>query len=291
MKLLRPILIVFVLLIAESSNGQFAQIWNTRAQKNPALMVLNHSHFANATHRNTIPALSGFRGSNSVSYGMFLKKLHSGIGFYYNNDSWSSSRSNSFKLSYNFQKQLGRQTRLSLGTGLGAIISKSGYIGIPEVIPPSDGTSFGLDFGAALSWKNLIVGTGVQNVLKLNDVARDLNGEKWFNLTAQYTFGKETGFQFFPQALIETDFVFNRSTLNGKIGYKNRYFLAAGIQVNDMAIFSFELFLYQKTRITYSFLYTLNKLSSYFGGGHEIGVCIELKRKPEKRQISGNPSF
>ncbi len=291
MKLLNPILIVFVLLIAENSNAQFAQFWNTRAQKNPALMVLKHSHFVNATHRNTIPTLSGFRGSNTVSYGLFLNKLSSGIGFYYNNDSWSNSRSNSFKIAYNFQKQLGRYTRLSIGTGLGAIISKGSYVWLPEVSRPSNGTSFGLDFGAALTWKKLIVGTGVQNVLELNDVARDLNGEKWFNLTAQYTFGKETGFQFFPQALIETDFDFSRSTLNGKVGYKNRYFLAAGIQLNDIAIFSAELFLYQKTRITYSFLYTLNNLSSNFGGGHEIGVCVELKRKPPVRKFTGTPSF
>lgn len=294
MKSIKLILFSCSLLIVFNSNAQFGQFWNTRTQKNPAFQVLNHSHFANVTHRNNYPSLSGSSKSNTVSYGAFVQKLSGGVGFYFNNNSWTPAyKSNAIKVAYNYQRQLSRHARISFGTGAGAIFTKyTKTMYSPNFIfDPTDGTSFGLDFGTAFSWKKLVVGAGIQNILKSNDVARILNGEKWVNFTAQYSFGKETGLQFIPEAMLESDFDRHRAAVNGKVGYKNKYFLGVGILLDDRMMYTAELFLFQKVRLSYTYLYSFERLYSPQGGSHELGINLEIKRKPRPRRTSGGVSF
>lgn len=292
MKSIKLILFSCSLLIVFNSNAQFGQFWNTRTQKNPAFQVLNHSHFANVTHRNIWPSLSSSRVSNTASYGLFLDELKGGLGFYFNNETWTNAfQSNSIKLAYNYQKQLGRQLRISVGTGVGAIFSKHDDLIFPQQYEYTQGTAFGLDIGTAIFWRKLEAGVGIKNVLKTNDVARDLSGEKRWNLNAQYIFGKESGFQFFPQLQIETDFTHDLTMINGKIGYKNRYFLAAGIVLNNTILYSGQVFLWERLRVIYSYQQTINSIQSINAASHEIGMNLEIKRKPRPRRTSGGVSF
>lgn len=294
MKKLNTFFIGALLLIAFSSmelnaqqEPQFTQFWNAKNYFNPATSGLNYKHQANLLARWQWLGVNGAPDTQLASYSLKLNKIHGGIGVNYMHNKIGFSETNKVKLGYAYHLEFKNEGILSLGIAGGIQHMKyspswvppttSGDSSLPSAFSDAQFTS---DFGIAYAKNRFNVG---MSVTQLNEARYSGNNSTYqdarhYFLFADYTFGKEEGFQFVPQLFLRSDLNFASIDMNVLLKYKSMYYIGLTIRSRDAIGFIGGVDIKRKYRISYSYDLTVSKLNNGISNGsHEIVLGLRLK--------------
>lgn len=263
---------------------QFTQFWNAKNYLNAATAGLNYRHQAIGLARWQWIGVNGAPEDQLATYSMKLGKIHGGIGVTYAHEKIGFSNEHRAKINYSYQMQLKNEGILSFGTAIGFNIQKF----TPEWVTPTNvpdsslpqsftQTKFAADFGMAYSMNRFNCGLSVTQLTARKSSDHFEYSPHYF-LFADYTFGKEEGFQFVPQLLWKTDLIFNSIDINVLVKYKSMYYIGATLRARDSFGFIGGVDIAKRYRISYSYDLTISKLNNGIAGGsHEIVLGFLLK--------------
>jgi type IX secretion system PorP/SprF family membrane protein len=264
----------------------FSQFANTKNHFNPATSGLNYRYQACAMAREQWNEVSGAPSSQFVNFSMKIDKFNSGIGVNYLHDDIGFSESSTIKLNYAYHLKFEKERILSFGITAGITNYKLSGLWLPPTttgdpwLPSSiNDTQFTTDFGIAFSQKNFNVGLSSTHLTEERFTTNNSTYQsvRHYYVFADYTFGKEEGFQFRPELLVVSDQVKISAQINAVGMYKGRYYLGIGYRSSDALIAMIGWDIKQKFRIGYSYDRTINLLNSKSTGSHEIVLGFYLK--------------
>lgn len=280
----------FLILSATKINAQqdvlFSQFSNTKNLFNPATSGLNYKIQTCAIARKQWLEVNGSPLSQYINYSMKLEKFNSGIGANYYRDKIGFSERNTIKLNYAYHLKFKNDRVLSFGLAAGIMNYKMSASWIaptttsdPNLPQNINDSQFTADFGIAYSQKKLNVGISSTHLTE----ERFLSGNtvyqsaRHYYMFADYTFGKEEGFQFRPELLVISDQVKISAQINAVGMYKDRYYLGIGYRSSDAIIAMIGWDIKKKFRVGYAYDKTINLLNSTSTGSHEIVLGFYLK--------------
>lgn len=263
---------------------QFTQFWNAKNYFNPATSGLNYRHQAILLGRIQWVNIEGNPETQLATYSAKIDKLHGGIGASYMHDKIGFSNEHRAKINYSYQLKLKNESTLSFGTALGLnVYQLKGYWIHPTFAADSSFikdftlTKIAADIGIAYSSRKFNSGISA-TLLTGNFSSENYIYSPCYFLFADYTFGKEDGFQFIPQFFFKTNNNFMQLDLNALVKYKSIYYLGFTFRNRDAFGFIGGVDIKKTYRISYSYDLIFSKLNNAaFGGTHEIVLGFLLK--------------
>jgi type IX secretion system PorP/SprF family membrane protein len=278
------------------ASGQSEMFWNNYSNFNPAMSGFQYKLHGSATYTDYYPSLSGNYSAVNANYGMKIAHHH-GVGITYNGDFIHAIKNNKVLLNYNYQLNLKKAGRLSIGTGLGVGQSTVDYDKLTfgdSIVHPSSAASFELNVGLAYKWKNLYIGISATNLTPkeqhpLSSYYRPRTG---YNLHVQYAFQITRKLQLTPRVLYTSLDGFHRLQPNLTLSYNEQFHLGVSSKLWDKFGVNAGFDIKNKLRVSYMFSKTISKLSSGISSGvHEFSIGYTIKNRRQICGLSGTPDF
>lgn len=290
-----------------SQDIHFSQLAQTQLFSNPAFTGISYGPKIILQYRNQYPRIGSElnSGYNSImaSYDQYSSPLNSGFGIQILGDKYGENVISKYHINalYAYQIKLNRFHALRFGLGASYNVQQIDYSNLRffDQIDPIAGFGANLPTNEILedkfsnSYFNLNAGgLYFRNDFYLGLSARNLLPKKYFfNKSEQPRFystllsaqiggvarlGKENQYSFFPLALYERQYGYQKLVIN-LIGQYKMINLGIGARHNMSELESI-LFLFgcnfNQFRFSYSYDVVTSNISTYSGGSHEIGVRI-----------------
>jgi type IX secretion system PorP/SprF family membrane protein len=215
---------------------------------------------------------------------MRLKDKH-GVGINYTNDRYSIWYTNKVSANYNYQMELGENSKLSVGAAASLNDFRTDYGKMTFSVPMEPEyrvTDINANLGVAYTWKKLLVHGSATNifnsVLNSDDVASNFFDLRTFHIGAAYDFSLGERFSLKPQLLSQFTDGFIGLYLNTQFAFKDKYWIGATVGARDNYAFIAGWNVKEKFRVAYSYDRTISKLNNGFSAGsHEFSLGFYLK--------------
>jgi type IX secretion system PorP/SprF family membrane protein len=259
------------------SFGQTDMFWNNYANFNPAMSAFQYKQHGALS---VIESSYGSKGLDGVhfNYNLRLKDQH-GIGITYTG-SYPFYMTNVVSGNYNYQFDLKKASRLSLGVSAGAGRGQYTDEVDPLFIPNSAPRNFlYTNIGTAYSWKKLVVGISTSNLFPTEDPSWSTYPYRiGMNAHASYDFELGENFELTPRMLFTTYDGFHNLRFNLTSTYKNKFVLGLLIANRSTAGVNIGLNLKEKFHFAYAYSATFSKLNNALNfGNHEFVIGYFLK--------------
>lgn len=262
--------------------------WNNYSFSNPAMSGVNFKHEANVTHRSNWSRVNDFPTNWFANYGINLGGKH-GIGVnYVNTVDWfrpdygygyGYSRINEIKLNYNYQFDLKGGRKLVVGAALSRSEWNPFYVWALYCGKlPQDTKTFQADLGVAYYGKSITAGLAMTRI-PMQESSDYLTYQPSLNGNFRFE-GSLLGLpELIYETRFQTDFISYRQDFN--LGYKIKNILEVGIgyRTSDAALINLTGIIAQKFRVGYSYAHSVNKISNYSRGTHEIALGFRIPNK------------
>lgn len=274
------------------------------ALQNPAAAGMENTLMASGVYRNQWTNLSGAPVTQAINVQMPIGMIKSGIGLQFENESIGSNKKTEISLAYNYQLELNRKTKLSVGLSGGImqhtlagaeLRTPDGAYDIEQnVIVHNDNllsagtmtTSLpNLSAGVYLQSEKLRAGLGMLNLhqayAKFENLSLQLRRN--YYLSAAYLLGISRILTLEPSILVKSDIVQTQVEVSVLLSYKEKFYLGAtyrGLTANSqdavVGIGAFQL--NENWKLAYAYDATLSRLSTVSNGTHEVMLIYNLGR-------------
>jgi len=238
---------------------------------NPALTGINNYGVASIFHQNRMPSLSENFTTSMLSYHTPIKKLHGGLGIYYQNNN-GFYRTDNFGLSYSYQAIITRKISLSIGTSIEVLHNQlkknlgfgdTYYINITPY-------QLNTNLGALVFSKNAFIGASLRNISTNDPIYLitnvgykfELLKNKQLQLTPVLSYTYQDQFQ---NIIFKLNTSYKWAHLSIGYGEGDDFLIAAGVDIRNF-------------NINYGYNITTSKLANTGSGSHEISLRFKLKK-------------
>ncbi len=263
--------------------GQMSQNWNYQNYFNPATNGLFYKQEANLAYnfpRANFPIFSNFLLG---SYATYLEKSKIGLGvnflnYHVPNILPTDLNELNLKMAVNRQFSIQEDMILSAGMGVGVLRYQNFHVE-DSVLKIRNKTVFSADLGLAFRYRRLNFVASANHFLGNGVLDPDDTRPVTWNAFASYIFGNREKIEIIPNVSFTSSNGFQ--TLQGMVlaQYKSKFLLGFGMASNDTWISTAGITLYEKYRISYSFVNYTSSLSNYQWGRHELGLAFVLNRR------------
>jgi type IX secretion system PorP/SprF family membrane protein len=276
---------------------------------NPAFAGTEGTLVATGVYRRQWSGLEGAPETQHLNVHLPVYIIHSGVGLKVENDQIGAHRTTQATASYNYQWDIGKQSQVSAGIGLGylqysldgsrlrapdGVYPVSGGISHNDPNLPEGTVKAGTMIGEAgirAQISNLEIGAGIQPVFAplLSTPAQDLKNAfsikavPHYLVHAAYLFSIRENLTMRPAVLLKSDFIRTQAEISAIFKWNNN--LMAGASFRGFSKSNQESVsiiggarLNEKTMIAYSFDIPLGLLSGIQRGSHELLLRYTLDR-------------
>lgn len=260
----------------------FTQFWNQKNYFNPATVGIEYKIQANVMARQQWNGVNGAPDSQLANFSLKLKK-YGGFGVNYLHDAIGYNQTNRIKINYSYPIKFKNESVLAFGVAAGMSFLKTEGEWVPpttasDPILPKDFRSshFMADLGLVYSKNKFNIGFSVNN-LTIQRSSNMFSFAPLYYLFTDYRIALFKDFQLKPQILIRTDLVEISADLNMNLLYHTKYWIGISYRTSDAICFLAGWNIKEKFRISYSYDWTINKLSTISKGSHEVHLGFYLK--------------
>jgi type IX secretion system PorP/SprF family membrane protein len=308
-RLLTPlILLLFVGLPAFAQQiPQYSMYMLNPYALNPACAGLENTLVATGAYRKQWVGLAGAPESQHINAHMPLYVINSGVGMLLENAKIGAHRTTRMKLSYNYQREIGRQSLLSFGLSAGYLqyaldgdklrAPEGDYEQLPGAFNHNDpnlptgkvqaGVPY-FDAGVHFQGKKLEIGVSSQPIfapiLKISGTGQlSLRPQQHFLGLVAWRMDLNEKLTFKPSVLVKTDFVETQVEISTNFRWNDNImtgfsFRGFDNKSKDAAILYAGMRLNEKTYLAYSFDIPLSALNVANRGSHEIMMRYSLNK-------------
>lgn len=278
---------------------------------NPAFAGLENTLIATGVYRRQWSGLEGAPETQHVNAHLPLSAWHSGVGIKIENDVIGAHRTTQGSAAFNYQLEVGRNTVLSAGFGVGFLqYSLDGAkLRTPEGVYPSSGSgtfshndpnlpegavSAGttvIEAGLCLQSEGLVVGAAIQPVFAPLLTAPSEDKKNSFSIKAvphyllhgAYHFHLNQSLEFNPSVMVKTDLKKTQAEISAIFRWRENIFGGAsfrgfGNKSREAASILGGFRLNEKTTLGYAFDIPLAPLSNVQRGSHELLLRYSLNK-------------
>jgi type IX secretion system PorP/SprF family membrane protein len=273
---------------------------------NPAFAGMENTLVATGVYRQQWSSLKGAPETQHLNLHLPLYVISSGVGFKAENDNIGAHRTTQAVLSYSFQRELGRNTILSIGVSGGYMqyALDGGKLRAPEgtyepagiflhndpLLPEgklSTGTPV-FEAGIYLQWKDLALSMATQPVFAPvleagNAGTFSLKPVRHYLTAFSYQFELGQNLTIKPSVLLKTDITETQTEISTIIRWRENIFAGASFRgmrssARDAFVLLGGLRLNDRTMLAYSFDIPLSALEVANRGSHELLLRYELNK-------------
>lgn len=307
-KILTPILLLwgFVTVLPAQQTPQYSLYLLNPYAYNPAFAGMENSLVATGVYRQQWSSLNGAPETQHLNLHLPLYRISSGIGLKVENDKIGAHRSTQALLSYSVQRELGRETVLSLGlsggylqysldgaklrTPEGAYEPVGVFLHNDPLLPEGkvNAGAFVLEAGLFLRWKELSAGVATQPVYApvleaQNNGSFRLKPVRHYLGAVAYQVAVGRNLSIRPGVLVKTDLTETQAEISAIIRWRENIFAGASFRglsssARDALVLLGGLRLNERTTLAYSFDIPLSALETAHRGSHEILLRYELTK-------------
>lgn len=282
--------------LAAQQTPQYSLYMLNQFGQNPAYAGLDNTLSATGVYRTQWVGLAGAPVTQIVNAHMPLNFISSGVGIQVENDVTGASQRTGVSLSYSYQIEINRNSRLSIGIN-GGLIQQSldgAQLRTPQgtyepdqniIIHNDDILPIGLvstnlpSFAAGIFYQaeKLEIGLGVLNLQEptANFTDLSLKLRRSYYLSASYNIELSRTLILKPSVQVKSDVVQTQIEASTLVRYKDNFFLGASYrgfttQSQDALVALGGFKLNDKWTIGYAYDITLSALKTVNNGSHEI---------------------
>ncbi len=282
--------------LAAQQTPQYSLYMLNQFGQNPAYAGLDNTLSATGVYRTQWVGLAGAPVTQIVNAHMPLNFISSGVGIQIENDITGASQRTGVSLSYSYQLEINRNSRLSIGIN-GGLIQQSldgAQLRTPEgnyepdqniIFHNDDLLPIGLvstnlpSFAAGIFYQaeKLEIGLGVLNLQEptANFTDLSLKLRRSYYLSASYNIELSRTLILKPSVQVKSDVVQTQIEASTLVRYKDNFFLGASYrgfttQSQDALVALGGFKLNDKWTIGYAYDITLSALKTVNNGSHEI---------------------
>jgi len=273
---------------------------------NPAFAGMENTLVATGVYRQQWSSLKGAPETQHLNLHLPLYVISSGIGFKAENDNIGAHRTTRALLTYSFQRELGRNSVLSIGVSGGYMqyALDGGKLRTPEgsyepagvflhndpLLPEgklSTGTPL-FEAGIYFQWKDLALSVATQPVFAPaleagNAGTFRLQPIRHFMTAVSYQFEVGRNLAVKPGVLLKTDIIETQTEISTIIRWRENIFAGASFRglsssARDAFVILGGLRLNERTTVAYSFDIPLSALEVANRGSHELLLRYELNK-------------
>jgi type IX secretion system PorP/SprF family membrane protein len=226
-----------------------------------------------------------------------VKQIRGGLGLIVTTDQEFFNITNTVRLAYSFQSDLG-DGKLGIGLYGGGFQSQlDGTKFDPE--NPNDpllvnqnvqALAFDFGFGAHYTDENMYLNLSSNRLnnprVRYNNTGSEIVVERNFFLSGGYHIPVGASFKITPSVLLKTNLSAFQADINALATYNDRFWFGAGYSTGDAGILMVGANINKRVRIGYSYDYNLGGLASLQRGSHELFIGYDFNIKfPEKPQV------
>jgi type IX secretion system PorP/SprF family membrane protein len=255
--------------------------WNHYSVYNPAATATNNTYYAASSSRIQWTKINQRPLTQILLFDYKIAKLNSGIGVNYTYDQLGYQASNNINLNYAYHLHLNKDKILTAGLSFGYQKTNVDYAAFTALtlndpnIPISRNFSF-FNLGAGLLYQkpHLLIGA---SAAQLNQASEpNYKNVRHLYFCTVGTFNLNSKFQLKPAIYFRHTVSASLLEANIRTVYLKKYWIGSTFRVNNSLCFMAGIDVKEKYRISYSYDFFNNKLTT-FGATHELGLVLMIK--------------